>query len=169
MNHKAFVSIIMGSQSDLETMQSAFTLCRELNMAFEAHIFSAHRTPDELSDYLKQAEESGCEVFIAAAGMAAHLAGAVAAKTQKPVIGVPLNVSMQGLDALLSTVQMPSEVPVACMTIGSAGAKNAAMFAAKILALHDGDLAAALLMRQQQRKQKLFSQEQALQEQLQGV
>lgn len=168
MKDNVFISIIMGSKSDLETMRSAFGLCTELGLAFEAHIYSAHRTPSELQDYLKQAEDRGCAVFIAAAGMAAHLAGVIASKTQKPVIGVPLNASMNGLDALLSTVQMPSEVPVACMSIGSAGAKNAVFFAAKILALHDETIAAALVQRQQARKQQLHMHEAELQASLQG-
>ena len=135
MNDRYFIAIIMGSKSDIDTMKPAFTLCRELDVAFEAHIYSAHRTPTELHKYIKQAEERGCAVFVAAAGMAAHLAGVVASQTQKPVIGVPLNASMNGLDALLSTVQMPSEVPVACMSIGSAGAKNAVFFCSKNISI----------------------------------
>ena len=168
MSKHFFVAIIMGSKSDLETIQPAFALCRELGLPFEAHIYSAHRTPAELQEYMHQAEERGCAVYIAAAGMAAHLAGVIASKTQKPVIGIPLNASMNGLDSLLSTVQMPSEVPVACMSIGSAGAKNAVFFAAKILALHDPNMAAALLKRQQVRKQQLRAYDEELQESLRG-
>ena len=168
MSSSHFISIIMGSKSDLDTMKSAFSMCEELGLAFEAHIYSAHRTPTELQEYMQQAEERGCVIYIAAAGMAAHLAGVVASKTQKPVIGVPLNASMNGLDALLSTVQMPSEVPVACMSIGSAGAKNAVFFAAKMLALHDDRIAEALVRRQQARKQQLHLHDAELQASLRG-
>ena len=111
------------------------------DIALEARITSAHRTPEVTKEYVQDADQRGCAVFIAAAGMAAHLAGAVAAATVKPVIGVPMNASMDGLDALLSTVQMPGDVPVASMAVGMGGPRNAGLFAVQILALSDADLA----------------------------
>jgi len=135
---KPFVAVMMGSDSDLGTMQTCFDTLKTLNVSYEARILSAHRTPDATSDYVKDAEQRGCVIFIAAAGLAAHLAGAVAANTIKPVIGIPLDAgSLGGLDALLSTVQMPGGTPVACTSIGKAGAKNAAFLAAEILAIND--------------------------------
>ncbi len=134
---KPFVAILMGSDSDLSTMESCFEVLRSLDVTFEAKITSAHRTPAITHDYVKDAEARGCRVFICAAGMAAHLAGAVSAQTQRPVIGVPMNASLDGLDALLSTVQMPAGIPVATVAIGKAGAKNAAYLAAQILGVAD--------------------------------
>ena len=133
-----FVAVMMGSDSDLPTMQTCFDTLKALGVPFEAHILSAHRTPDATAHYVKEAEQRGCVIFIAAAGLAAHLAGAVAANTIKPVIGIPLDAgSLGGFDALLSTVQMPGGTPVACTSIGKAGAKNAAFLAAEILAIND--------------------------------
>ena len=123
---KPFVAIVMGSDSDLPVMEACFDVLRTFGVTFEAQITSAHRTPEATKSFIKDAEQRGCGVFIAAAGMAAHLAGAVAATTVKPVIGVPMNASLDGLDALLSTVQMPAGIPVASVAIGKAGAKNAA-------------------------------------------
>jgi len=140
---KPFVAVLMGSASDLPAMRAAFDALGELGVAFEARITSAHRTPEATRRYVVEAESRGCAVFIAAAGMAAHLAGAVAALTTRPVIGVPMEGgALNGHDALLSTVQMPGGVPVACVAIGRAGAKNAAHLAAQILALADDELAA---------------------------
>ena len=136
-----FIAILMGSETDLPVMQTAIDELKGLGIEFEAHILSAHRTPAETVEYVKNAEQRGCVVFIAAAGMAAHLAGAVAANTVCPVIGVPMEAgSLNGIDALLSTVQMPGGTPVACTSIGKAGAKNAALLAAQILAISNFEI-----------------------------
>lgn len=133
---KINVAILMGSASDWDTMLHCKQVLDGLNISSEMRILSAHRTPEAVQKYIKQAPKQGVQVFIAAAGMAAHLAGAVAAQTTLPVIGVPLSgPNLDGLDALLSTVQMPSGVPVATVAIGKAGAKNAAYLAAQILGL----------------------------------
>lgn len=142
---RPFVAVMVGSDSDLPTMQSTFDQLDALGVTYEAKITSAHRTPADTHAYVTQAEARGCAVFIAAAGMAAHLAGAVAGLTTRPVIGVPMDAgSLGGMDALLSTVQMPSGIPVATVAIGKAGAKNAAYLAAQILASSDAQLAAVL-------------------------
>ena len=142
----SFVAILMGSDSDLPVMESTTTVLKELDIDYEVRITSAHRTPEDTRDYVRDADERGCLVFIAAAGMAAHLAGAVAAQTVKPVIGVPIDAGpLNGIDALLSTVQMPGGIPVASVAIGKAGAKNAAYLAAQILATNDPGVAQKLL------------------------
>ena len=141
---KPFVGIVMGSDSDLPVMEATFALLNSLGIPFEARITSAHRTPETTREFVVDAEARGCAVFIAAAGMAAHLAGAVSAITVKPVIGVPMNASLDGLDALLSTVQMPAGIPVATVAIGKAGAKNAAYLAAQILGVADAEIAERL-------------------------
>jgi 5-(carboxyamino)imidazole ribonucleotide mutase len=142
---KPFVAILMGSDSDLDTMQATVDVLDKLGIAREVRVLSAHRTPDLTHAFVKEADASGCAAFIAAAGMAAHLAGTVAALTVKPVIGVPIDAGpLHGQDALLSTVQMPGGIPVACVAIGKAGAKNAAYLAAQIMALNDGALAQRL-------------------------
>lgn len=142
---KPFVAILMGSDSDLDTMQSTLEVLDKLGIAREINVLSAHRTPEATHAYVKDADARGCAVFIAAAGLAAHLAGTVAGLTLKPVIGVPMDAGpLKGQDALLSTVQMPSGVPVACVAIGKTGAKNAGYLAAQILALSDQDLAKRL-------------------------
>jgi 5-(carboxyamino)imidazole ribonucleotide mutase len=142
---KPFVAILMGSDSDLETMQTTIETLDKLQIAREVRVLSAHRTPDATHAYVKDADARGCAVFIAAAGMAAHLAGTVAALTNKPVIGVPMAAGpLQGQDALLSTVQMPGGIPVACVAIGKAGATNAAYLAGQIIALSDKELAQRL-------------------------
>ena len=142
---KAFVAILMGSDSDLPTMQSCIDVLKQLQIPLEVKITSAHRTPDETHRYVKDADSRGCCVFIAAAGLAAHLAGTVAGLTIKPVIGVPMEGGpLSGQDSLLSTVMMPGGIPVACVAIGKAGAKNAAYLAAQILALSDAQLATRL-------------------------
>lgn len=127
------VSIIMGSKSDWETMRAASEVLTEFSVPHECRVLSAHRTPQELVAYLKEAEERGCEVFIGGAGGAAHLPGVIAAHTIKPVIGVPVESVLNGLDSLLSIAQMPGGVPVAAMAVGKAGATNAGLFAAAIL------------------------------------
>ncbi len=137
-----FVAVLMGSDSDLPVMQATLDVLSALEVRYEVKITSAHRTPQATHDYVGDAQQRGCAVFVAAAGLAAHLAGAVAGLTTRPVIGVPLDAgSLQGLDALLSTVQMPGGIPVACVAIGKPGARNAAYLAAQILALGDPGLA----------------------------
>jgi len=138
MNPKPRVSILFGSESDRATMEESAKLLQSFGVAHEMEQASAHRNPDRVRDLVRTAPSRGVEVFIAAAGMANHLAGAVAAQTTLPVIGVPLAGSaLGGVDALYSTVQMPAGVPVATVAIGSAGAKNAAVLAVQILALGD--------------------------------
>lgn len=137
-----FVAVLMGSDSDLPVLQSTFDVLKALEIPFEAKITSAHRTPQVTHDYVTDADARGCSVFICAAGLAAHLAGAVSAATLKPVIGIPLDAGpLQGMDALLSTVMMPGGIPVATVAVGKAGAKNAAYLAAQILALSDPEVA----------------------------
>ena len=139
------VGIIMGSQSDWPTMKEAALVLDELGIAYETKIISAHRTPDRLWSYGKAAADRGLKVIIAGAGGAAHLPGMMASKTRLPVIGVPVQSrALAGVDSLYSIVQMPRGFPVATMAIGPAGAANAGLFAAGILALHDPDLAARL-------------------------
>lgn len=139
------VGIIMGSQSDWSTMREAATLLDDLGIAYEQKIVSAHRTPDRLWDYGKTAVDRGLQVIIAGAGGAAHLPGMMASKTRVPVIGVPVQTkALSGVDSLYSILQMPRGFPVATMAIGSAGAANAALMAAGILALQDADLAQRL-------------------------
>lgn len=134
----ARVLILMGSASDAETMRGASAQLDALGVSWEAHVASAHRTPERVRHLVAVAEAGGVQVFICGAGMAAHLAGVVAAHTVRPVIGVPLAGGIaNGLDALLATVQMPGGVPVATVAVGTAGAKNAAVLAAQILALQD--------------------------------
>ena len=137
------VAIIMGSDSDLPVVEKAIDALRDFGVPYEVHVYSAHRTPVETRDFVIGAEENGFGVIIAAAGMAAHLAGAVAANTVLPVIGIPVSAKkLDGLDALLSTVQMPSGIPVATVAID--GAKNAAILAMQILALSDKELSSKL-------------------------
>lgn len=132
------VAVIMGSRSDWDTVRHACDLLDELGIANEARVLSAHRTPDELARYVERAEDRGIQVVIAAAGMAAALPGAIAAKTALPVLGVPMEGKlMGGLDALLTMSQMPPGIPVGTLAVGNAGAKNAALLAASIIALQD--------------------------------
>lgn len=136
------VAVIMGSASDDEFMTRTCRVLDHFGISHESTVLSAHRNPDRLDTYIHEAEQKGVQVFVAAAGMAAHLAGAIASRTRLPVIGVPLPLGdLKGMDALLSTVQMPSGIPVATMSIGKAGAENAAIMAARILALTDHKLA----------------------------
>jgi 5-(carboxyamino)imidazole ribonucleotide mutase len=128
------VSVIMGSKSDWETMAHALQTLDRLGVPCEVRVLSAHRTPDQLFEYVNAAEGQGVEVFIAAAGGAAHLAGVIAAKTLVPVLGVPMESKLQGIDSLLSMVQMPAGIPVGTLAVGKAGAVNAALLAAAILA-----------------------------------
>ena len=165
---KAFVAILMGSDSDLPVVEAAFDILKKFDIRFEAKITSAHRTPEGTKAYVKDAEARGCGAFICAAGMAAHLAGAVSATTLRPVIGLPMNASMDGLDALLSTVQMPAGIPVATVAIGKAGAKNAAYLAAQILATADDELFAKLQAERADNASAVEAKDAALQAHLNG-
>ncbi|CAB1277286.1 5-(carboxyamino)imidazole ribonucleotide mutase [Candidatus Nitrosacidococcus tergens] len=158
-----FVAVLMGADSDLPVMESTLDILKTLTVPFEVRITSAHRTPEATASYVKEADKRGCGVFIAAAGLAAHLAGAVAANTLKPVIGVPMaGGPLNGMDALLSTVQMPGGVPVACVAIDKAGAKNAAYLAAQILSLNDTDLAKRLATDRQAMAQSILDKANSL-------
>jgi len=141
----SLVGIIMGSRSDWDTMQHASSTLESLGIAHEVKVVSAHRTPDLMHEYAESAIDRGLQVIIAGAGGAAHLPGMTAAKTRLPVLGVPIvSKALKGMDSLLSIVQMPAGVPVGSMAIGDAGAINAALLAASILATHDDELAIAL-------------------------
>jgi 5-(carboxyamino)imidazole ribonucleotide mutase len=145
MSASPLVGIIMGSQSDWDTMKNAADMLAKLDVPYEANVMSAHRTPDVVLDYAAKAEGRGLKAIIAGAGGAAHLAGVVAAKTTLPVLGVPIqSKALQGLDSLLSIVQMPAGIPVATLAIGNSGATNAALLAVAILALGDPALARRL-------------------------
>jgi len=150
------VGILMGSDSDLPVMKKTAGVLKEFGVGYFMTVASAHRTPERVMNLVKRAETEDWKVLIAAAGMAAHLAGVVAAHTILPVIGVPMDSSaLHGLDALLSTVQMPGGVPVACMGLGSAGAKNAGLFAIEVLALSDPTLNEKLRKYRQLEKEKI--------------
>lgn len=145
MQEKPVVGIVMGSVSDKAVMEECARTLEELEIKFEITVSSAHRTPDKTRDYATSAADRGIEVIIAGAGWAAHLAGVLASHTTLPVIGVPIDSSpLKGIDALLSTAQMPPGIPVATMAIGGGGARNAAVFAAQILALKYPDIAKRL-------------------------
>ncbi|WP_048600862.1 5-(carboxyamino)imidazole ribonucleotide mutase [Rubeoparvulum massiliense] len=153
----ALVGVIMGSKSDWPTMHEACVILEELGIPYEKKVVSAHRTPDWMFQYAQAAEERGIQVIIAGAGGAAHLPGMVAANTVLPVIGVPIKTStLNGIDSLLSIVQMPAGVPVATVAIGVAGAKNGALLAAQILALRDGELQQRLHARREKMKQDVL-------------
>jgi len=141
---KSLVAIIMGSKSDWEVMSKCVKTLDELGVPNEAHVLSAHRTPDATADFARKAAGRGVRVMIAAAGGAAHLAGVIAAHTWLPVLGVPMKSALNGLDSLLSTAQMPGGIPVGTLAIGEAGAKNAALLAAAILATSDEKIRAEL-------------------------
>jgi 5-(carboxyamino)imidazole ribonucleotide mutase len=164
---KPFVAVLMGSDSDLGTMQATLDTLKDLAVHFEVKITSAHRTPVDTHAYVREADARGCAVFIAAAGLAAHLAGTVAGLTLKPVIGVPIDAgSLQGMDSLLSTVQMPGGIPVATVAIGKAGAKNAAYLAAQILGLSDKYIAQRLKNERENNAKLIAKKDEALQQQL---
>lgn len=137
---KSLVAVVMGSKSDWETMRHAVETLDELGVPNEAHVLSAHRTPEQTTDFARKASDRGLRVIIAGAGGAAHLAGVIAAHTVLPVLGVPIQSKLQGLDSLLSTAQMPGGIPVGTLAIGDAGAKNAALLAAAIIATSDKKL-----------------------------
>jgi phosphoribosylaminoimidazole carboxylase PurE protein len=150
------ISILMGSQSDLETVNEAVNLLKEFKVDFDLKVLSAHRTPKEVAQYVEAAPKKGTKVFIAAAGMSAALAGVVAAHTTRPVIGIPIETkNLKGLDSLLSTVQMPPGIPVACMAIGKPGAKNAALLALEILGIYDPKISAKLVNYKKQMRAKI--------------
>jgi len=150
------ISIVMGSASDLETLQETINLLKEFKVSFEVKILSAHRTPKELVQYVESVPGKGTKVFIAAAGGAAALAGVIASHTTLPVVGIPIETkSLKGLDSLLSTVQMPAGIPVASMSIGKAGAKNAAIFALEILGAFDKKIQAKLNLYKKQMRVKI--------------
>lgn len=162
-----FVVILMGSESDLSIMQPAADILKQMQIHYEIKITSAHRTPSITQNYINDAEARGCQVFISGAGLAAHLAGATAAHTTMPVIGVPIDSGpLNGLDALLSTVQMPAGIPVATVAIGKTGAKNAAYLAAQILSLADPALAERVKAERAANSAKVQAQDQALQDSL---
>ena len=142
--NRPVVAVVMGSDSDLPVMSETAKILGEFGVAHEVLIVSAHRTPDRCRTFARGAAGRGIKVIVAGAGRAAHLAGVVAAHTTLPVIGVPLDAGMNGLDALLSTVQMPGGVPVACMAVGKSGAKNAGLLAVEVLALGDAGLSRKL-------------------------
>lgn len=152
----AEISIIMGSRSDLKVVQEAIDVLKEFKVGAEVKVLSAHRTPKELAEYVKNVSGKGVKVFIAAAGGSAALAGVVAAHTVLPVIGIPVETkSLKGLDSLLSTVQMPAGIPVASMAIGKAGSKNAALFALEILGTSDKAIKAKLISYKRQMRDKI--------------
>ncbi len=153
---KPIVGVVMGSESDLEIMQRCFDQLEKFGIAHEVRIISAHRTPDTAHEYARSAIERGLKVIIAAAGMSAALSGVLAANTNLPVVGVPINSGpLNGVDAALSTMQMPPGVPVACMAIGKAGATNAAVYAARILGVSDVEMAGKLTVFTRQQAEKV--------------
>jgi 5-(carboxyamino)imidazole ribonucleotide mutase len=165
----SFVAILMGSNSDWPIMQNTTEILAGLGVEHEVRITSAHRTPAATMEYVQDASRRGCAVFICAAGLAAHLAGAVAAHTTRPVIGVPIDSGpLSGFDALLSTVQMPGGIPVACVAVGKAGAKNAAYLAAQMLALADPQLGERLVQDREANRDKVQVQNEQLQTELKG-
>ncbi|MCF6281139.1 MAG: 5-(carboxyamino)imidazole ribonucleotide mutase [Candidatus Polarisedimenticolaceae bacterium] len=161
---KRFVAVLMGSDSDLPVMQATLDVLKKLGITYEVKITSAHRTPTATHAYVKDADSRDCAVFICAAGLAAHLAGSVAGLTLKPVVGVPLDAGpLQGMDALLSTVQMPGGIPVATVAVGKAGAKNAAYLAAQMMALSDEALAGRLAEERQANEAAVIEKDRQLQ------
>ncbi len=155
------VAVVMGSDSDLPTLKPCFEQLKQLGIPYEAHVYSAHRTPDEAAAFAQSAAENGFGVLIAAAGKAAHLAGALAARTVLPVIGIPVKAStLDGLDALLSTVQMPAGIPVATVAID--GAANAALLATQIIAVSDAALQARLLADRETMRLKVLDKDRNL-------
>ncbi len=152
------VAVIMGSSSDWETMEHCVTTLRELEIPYEVRVLSAHRTPGALEAYVADVESRGVQVFVAAAGGAAHLAGVVASQTLKPVLGIPMGTQLGGLDSLLSTVQMPAGIPVGTLAIGRAGAVNAALLAAAILARSEGEIEGRLRRFREAQTQKVLDQ-----------
>ncbi len=160
----SWVAILMGSESDWPVMQATTAVLKDLDLKFEVRVTSAHRTPAATQAYVQDAESRGCQVFICAAGMAAHLAGAVAAHTVRPVIGVPIDSGpLQGFDALLSTAQMPGGIPVATVAVGKAGAKNAGYLAAQILSVANEDIHQRLADDREANREKVAAQNESVQ------
>ncbi|MCX7871727.1 MAG: 5-(carboxyamino)imidazole ribonucleotide mutase [Verrucomicrobiae bacterium] len=160
------VAVIMGSASDWEIVKEAVTTLKKFEIPVEAHVMSAHRTPDIAAEFARNAESKGIKVIIAAAGGAAHLAGVISAHTTLPVIGIPIPSVLNGLDSLLSIVQMPGGIPVATMAIGKAGAVNAAIFAAQILAISDHNLQTKLKQHKESLKQTVLEGDSKIQAEL---
>lgn len=157
------VAIIMGSDSDLPVVEPSFAILDSFGVNYTKNVMSAHRTPHEVMELIKTSESNGCKVFIAAAGMAAHLAGAVAAHSTRPVIGIPIESGgMGGIDSLLSTAMMPPGVPVATVAVGKAGAKNSAILAVQILATSDDALAKKLSEYKSNMRDEVLKKDQAL-------
>jgi 5-(carboxyamino)imidazole ribonucleotide mutase len=164
MSEALDVAVLMGSDSDWPYVEGGVAKLKGFGLSFDVRVISAHRTPERLVRYIGEAEQRGCQVFIAAAGWSAALAGIVAAHTLVPVIGVPIpNSPLNGLDAILSTVQMPGGVPVATMSLGKAGASNAAIFAAKIIGLSRPELRARVEQSQLDMRAKVMAKDEALQ------
>ncbi len=157
------VGIIMGSDSDLPVVEKAFKVLSDFEIPFEVHVYSAHRTPEQAREFAVNARANGFGALICAAGMAAHLAGAIAANTTIPVIGIPIKSSLEGMDALLATVQMPSGIPVATVAIN--GAANAAFLAAEMIALSDDELAGKLDARRKADAEAVLAKDAKLAEQ----
>ena len=154
---KPLVAILMGSDSDVEVLKPCGQVLKNFSVPFEVKVLSAHRTPEETAEYARRAKENGIRVLIAAAGGAAHLAGVVAAYTELPVIGIPVETSsLKGLDSLLSTVQMPAGTPVATVAVGPGGVRNAAFFALRILALQDEKIAKGLKGYKEETRKKIL-------------
>ncbi len=167
MREKPVVAILMGSQNDLPVVENSFKIFKEFGIRFEAHVMSAHRTPADVCKFAENAEAKGFKVIICVAGMAAHLGGVVAAHTILPVIGLPIaSEPFGGMDALLATVQMPPGIPVAAVTSGKAGGKNAALYAASILALSDAEIAKKLKQFRVVQTAKVKSDDEELQKHL---
>ncbi|MCD7804339.1 MAG: 5-(carboxyamino)imidazole ribonucleotide mutase [Oscillospiraceae bacterium] len=159
------VAIIMGSDSDLPVVEKAVAVLKELEIPYEAHVYSAHRTPDEARDFAMNAEKNGFGVIISVAGMAAHLGGVIAANTTLPVIGIPCKSSvLDGMDALLSTVMMPSGIPVATVAIGDG--TNAALLAAEMLALSDEELSKKLKAKREADRKKVLEKDEKVSQEL---
>ena len=161
------VAIVMGSKSDLDIVQGAFDILDKFGVKFTARVLSAHRTPAEAAEFAASAEEKGFKVIICAAGMAAHLGGVIAAHTVLPVVGIPVaSAPFNGMDALFSIVQMPPGIPVAAVTAGKAGGKNAALYAISILALNDPELASKLHDFRKEQQAQVLAADSELQKQL---
>jgi 5-(carboxyamino)imidazole ribonucleotide mutase len=152
------VAVVMGSRSDWETMEHCVSTLRNLEIPHEVRVLSAHRTPAALEEFVTDVEARGAQVFVAGAGGAAHLAGVVASRTHRPVLGIPMGTPLGGLDSLLSTVQMPAGIPVATLAVGRAGAVNAALLAAAILALGDEALERRLRAFRKEQAQKVLDE-----------
>ena len=161
------VAVVMGSKSDLDIVRGAFDVLKEFGVPFTGRVLSAHRTPEEAAEFAANAEKNGVKIIICAAGMAAHLGGVIAAHTTLPVIGIPVaSAPFNGLDALFSIVQMPPGIPVAAVTAGKAGGKNAALYAISILALSDSSLAGKLKDFRLKQKEQVLSADLELQKEL---